>query len=427
MVCLTVFIITDSFACSMSDNIEDYRDTSLVYFIGTPTGHGIDGSQNTFDYFFSDSKFPVTDSVKRYYYSSEYKVTGYVVDINYVSEEIPTQIRQTLNKKPHKAVLVIWNYLEDCTGVPIGGDPSRIVVEQAFILGTLRDKVYWIDNLPTIDIRNPYLSPYLIGPNFERQHEYYIFRPEILEAYKRFNIRHVASAKEFLDFYELFPFNDDDEENKSKAKQKLKDWVKINPEMLMAYPFTETILRLEILEKSEQQRLKNIIDEALYVEAEGWVLDPSRECYIWSSNFGFEYLTNVSWSGDCVNGMASGEGKLTLEFEDKAANLSEEGIFKEGKLDGKGIYVSSDGDKYEGAWKAGYEHGYGEYIYSKGYRYEGEWKEGLWHGQGTYIDVAGNRYEGEWLKGRNYIDKQGNHFEVNKNYKSETVQITPMN
>ena len=66
MVCLTVFIITDSFACSMSEYIADYRSksASIIHFTATPTGQQIDVSKNTYDFFSSYYEEPVIESIE---------------------------------------------------------------------------------------------------------------------------------------------------------------------------------------------------------------------------------------------------------------------------------------------------------------------------------------------------------------------------
>ena len=78
-----------------------------------------------------------------------------------------------------------------------------------------------------------------------------------------------------------------------------------------------------------------------------------------------------------------------------------EGNYKEGKRDGKGIYVDQDGTIiYQGEWQNGKRHGQGTYKDQEGNVYQGEWQNGKRHGQGTYKDPQGNVYQGEWQNGK---------------------------
>ena len=48
---------------------------------------------------------------------------------------------------------------------------------------------------------------------------------------------------------------------------------------------------------------------------------------------------------------------------------------------GKGKYTKNGGI-YEGDWKNGKANGFGIYLYSDGSRYEGHWKNHMKHGKG---------------------------------------------
>ncbi len=72
------------------------------------------------------------------------------------------------------------------------------------------------------------------------------------------------------------------------------------------------------------------------------------------------------------------------------------GEWTDGKPNGHGIYIHSDGEKYVGESKDNNRSGYGTYIYSNGNKYVGEWKDGKKHGKGTFTFSDGTTYVGEW-------------------------------
>jgi len=76
-----------------------------------------------------------------------------------------------------------------------------------------------------------------------------------------------------------------------------------------------------------------------------------------------------------------------------------EGNFVEGRREGKGRFVFSDGSVYDGEWKQGLYSGQGE-LKSNGKTYTGDFKLGLAHGWGKEVAPDGSViYEGKWIKG----------------------------
>jgi hypothetical protein len=74
------------------------------------------------------------------------------------------------------------------------------------------------------------------------------------------------------------------------------------------------------------------------------------------------------------------------------------GQYKKGYKHGKGIRVSSEGNKFIGEYKKA-EWVYGSYKYSTGSEYIGEFKDGEFHGNGIYKSADRYIYEGEFKKG----------------------------
>ena len=123
-----------------------------------------------------------------------------------------------------------------------------------------------------------------------------------------------------------------------------------------------------------------------------WSIVTNQPCQVW--NEGFTGSVPFTWSGACVDGKASGQGRLTRSGSD----FVYDGGMQGGKMHGHGTFTLS-GHRYEGKFRGGEWHGYGTYTSSEGDRYEGEFRDSWRHGQGTFTFANGDRYEGEWREG----------------------------
>ena len=125
--------------------------------------------------------------------------------------------------------------------------------------------------------------------------------------------------------------------------------------------------------------------------AECWkVVSNKPGCYVFDN-----YLKpdqSYTWSGDCVDGKVSGEGREVWRSSD--GEIVYEGSMRDGKRNGQGTYTWPSGNRYEGEWRDGKRNGQGTYTWPSGNRYEGEWRDGKFHGQGTFTGANGDRYEG---------------------------------
>jgi hypothetical protein len=119
----------------------------------------------------------------------------------------------------------------------------------------------------------------------------------------------------------------------------------------------------------------------------------------------------ITWTGQCKNGYADGEGVLEWSVKGKLADRYE-GSMKLGWADGKGTLTRSEGGRYTGDWKRSLQEGNGQFDAPDGSTYTGQWKAGKPHGAGRYRTPGGRVITGEWLDGEFQGDEE---FEENIN------------
>ena len=117
--------------------------------------------------------------------------------------------------------------------------------------------------------------------------------------------------------------------------------------------------------------------------------------------------------GQWRQGLRSGEGKLVFTTGDYYI-----GQFQDDTFNGKGKFQFQSGEIYQGEWLDGKSHGHGTYFFNNGNRYEGAFKNGMMHGQGTFHYEDGSRYEGSWK--HNQKDGTGSLFFPNGMIKTGT-------
>jgi len=132
-----------------------------------------------------------------------------------------------------------------------------------------------------------------------------------------------------------------------------------------------------------------------------WIID-QKGCKHWNS--GPLPDETVTWTGDCKNGYASGQGELQWYTAGKKGEQYI-GNMANGKCHGQGKLVFADGGVYEGQWQDSKYHGQGKQVFANGKVYEGEFKDDKLHGQGkaVYANPKGNEtkvYEGQWQDGK---------------------------
>lgn len=124
-----------------------------------------------------------------------------------------------------------------------------------------------------------------------------------------------------------------------------------------------------------------------------WIADPDTLCKIHNPNP--QPNETATWSGDCKDGKADGNGTLQF-FKNNQKTDTYVGTMAQGKASGQGVANFSNGDKYDGDWQDGKMHGKGIYTTAKGSIYKGDWQQGSMHGKGSYQFFNGNYYDGDW-------------------------------
>ena len=78
------------------------------------------------------------------------------------------------------------------------------------------------------------------------------------------------------------------------------------------------------------------------------------------------------YEGEFKNELFNGKGTLTFKYGDKYT-----GIFKNGKFNGQGVLSHKNGSKYSGQFKDGEFNGKGTLTYINGFSYTGTFKGNL--------------------------------------------------
>ena len=127
-----------------------------------------------------------------------------------------------------------------------------------------------------------------------------------------------------------------------------------------------------------------------------WLFDAQAKCAVFYPDA--DAADFVTWSGDCVNQKASGQGTATFMSRNRfVAQIS--GSFAGGAASGSVRMNWADGAHFEGEAKAGQFDGQGSFTRSNGEHYQGEWKNGRANGHGVLTRKDGSKFDGEFLNG----------------------------
>jgi hypothetical protein len=128
-----------------------------------------------------------------------------------------------------------------------------------------------------------------------------------------------------------------------------------------------------------------------------WIADPNTNCQVWNPEP--ERNEAISWSGACANGQAQGRGILQWYRSGKPNGGRYDGEYRNGMMNGQGVYTFASGNRYEGEWQDGKRTGRGIFTWTNGNRFEGGWLDGKRSGWAVYT-FDGKRYEGEYRNDR---------------------------
>eukprot|EP00948_MAST-09A_sp_MAST-9A-sp1_P003568 g3568.t1 len=115
------------------------------------------------------------------------------------------------------------------------------------------------------------------------------------------------------------------------------------------------------------------------------------------------YRDGSKYVGEYENGLFHGFGVMQWNTIKQGKLIFRgrkyEGDWKQGRKDGRGLYILGNGDSYEGDFVDDKYHGKGCYQYANGDVYDGDWVLGKWGGTGFIEFGNGDRYEGELRAG----------------------------
>ena len=175
-------------------------------------------------------------------------------------------------------------------------------------------------------------------------------------------------------------------------------------------------LRVDLGEDNGTAFIRAPLLKATRLFGPDWLIVTNQLCLVYSVGLG-DMVAPVTWSGACVDGKASGEGRMTFRdgayvYEGgvragkphgygtvTAPDARYEGEVRDGKIHGLGTFTEDNGDRYEGEWRDDEPNGHGTYTWPDGNRHEGEWRDGKPHGGGTYTLADGDVYQGQWRNG----------------------------
>ncbi|RWC77378.1 hypothetical protein EN816_11560 [Mesorhizobium sp. M8A.F.Ca.ET.173.01.1.1] len=119
---------------------------------------------------------------------------------------------------------------------------------------------------------------------------------------------------------------------------------------------------------------------------------------VWRVRGSASYDTKTVYSsyfGDIRNGRPDGQGRLELRSGEVF-----EGHWFAGDLDGNGIHVDAEGNRYEGQFVRGVPSGEGRLLSTTGEIFVGSFVDGLKDGKGQTRLAGGTVYSSQWVMGK---------------------------
>jgi len=166
-----------------------------------------------------------------------------------------------------------------------------------------------------------------------------------------------------------------------------------------AKPYTQVSNPDDKVYVTDKPMVLNFKDKSYNITYTGWLKNGLPNGY-GTKVFTSGELAGDKYVGESVDGIANGKGKRYFHSGD-----TYEGDFRNGAMDGAGVYIAANNDKYIGEFANGYQTGQGTTYYNrddefKGDRYTGGWYNGTYSGKGTYYWHDGRVYDGDWANGK---------------------------
>lgn len=148
-----------------------------------------------------------------------------------------------------------------------------------------------------------------------------------------------------------------------------------------------------------------------------WLFDKQSNCAVFDTKP--HDADAMTWSGDCANGLADGQGTVTYYNDGKfvgaltgkfdkgalrdgpAAERWADGSYFQGneasgRIHGAGVLTTAQGDRFDGQWTDDRLNGHGVVTWANGDRYEGDMRDSKADGHGVQLWADGRTYEGDW-------------------------------
>ena len=110
----------------------------------------------------------------------------------------------------------------------------------------------------------------------------------------------------------------------------------------------------------------------------------------------FVYENGDRYDGDWIGALRQGFGRF------ETADSIYQGNWHAHQRHGHGSFTHPDGSSYIGSWETNQRTGRGIFTWKDGSKYDGEYQGNRRHGRGTMDYSNGDRYEGEWDQDRQH-------------------------
>ncbi len=158
--------------------------------------------------------------------------------------------------------------------------------------------------------------------------------------------------------------------------------------------------------ESVKKIAEQYFSDSVMMEASGTEAD-SLTAYLigWTDTADKDALAFLYGTSDLTREQLEEENKKEL-FTGTGTKRIGEGVYTgdlvDGMAQGQGKMIWDSGVTYEGEWESNRPHGKGKMVWTDGTTYEGDFFENQIQGYGTMTWPSGNSYTGEWLNGERH-------------------------